>query len=913
MPSKFAFLPAARPTVLARSLPAAAAGRRRIEQALEIRGDGVAQGARVAVRAELLGPGDVISVNREMISRVEPKPGLIGFEPTYMPFVEFMDADFPWRFSLDNGSASGVKPWLVLIALEANEFTHTSGENGPLPRIEVENASQSLPNLAQSWAFAHVQAALPDGGGTVQASMTGSAGNHFSRLLCPRQLKERQAYTLFLVPAYEAGRLAGLGSSDKPGTPDQPAWAAASPESVLLPVYYQSRFITNASEDVEALLRRLKGYRADDSSEPGAARRVSAETPGYYDDYTGPSGASFFRQAALKQAGRVTPGLETERPLTERVSATLSQVIAGELGSPDVDGNDPLVAMPAYGFRFRPDAAPSRPKAEQSHWYDPINLDLKHRHAAGLGAETVRQNQEYFAKLCWEQYEELVEANQRIARLRTAEALGARLLAKHAVKIAPDTLLALGEPLQSYVLAEKDTPVSGFLQNKGVPTSFASRGLRRMASRRSVVRGTGSAAVRVVPAPALPGDKTPNSATSALQRESFQKQVLSERAERGLSISIEPSLRPLMKTQLFATSARPLASPVAAQEFESRSVAQSLLGTLARLPKIKAEFTIKGLKPAELESIRPIYRSPLITTPLAQRLTDLDPDSILTDASALKPDSVALFEENRAFVEAFMVGANHEMNQELRWREFPTDMRGTIFRRFWDRGRPADDAAADDIRAIHTWNGKLGTHFAPGDVDKAANLVVVIRSDLVRKLELPIIVLNEAAGTTWQRGGGTDHEAVFFGKLGPDVAYYGFDVSREHIVTTVRNRAFLVIYEPVGRLRFGLDVATVNTRKARRNTSLETLRFPLRALGRDERVVLMHSRTPAPVPAAPALWDDLSWAHMTLTAAKYIDFSRVLTIAGQPDYWGAAKTSASLARSFWQKPVAAVMPIARVL
>lgn len=911
MPSRFAFLPAARPSILARSLPAAGEGRRRIEQALEIQGDGVAQGGRVPVRGELLGPGDVVGINRDVISRVEPQAGLVGFETSYMPFVEFTDADFPWRYSLDSGTANGVKPWLVLVALRGDEFGYTDGSNGPLPRIEVKSASRSLPNLAQSWAFAHVQVEVPESG-SVQASMEGGAARHFSRLLCPRRLEERKAYTLFLVPAYEAGRLVGLGSDDTPSTPDQPAWSSAADDPVVLPVYYQSRFITNSGEDVEALLRRLKAFRADAQHEPGAASPVSSQSPGYYPGYRGPAGATFLEQAALKQAGSTTSGLDTEKPLTDKLSATLGRVIAGELGASDAD-EDPLVAMPAYGFRFRPDGAPARPKAEQGQWYDLINLDLKFRHAAGLGAQTVRRNQEYFSKLCWEQYAEVVEANQRIARLRVAEVLGAKLLAKHAAKIAPDTLLALAEPLQPYVLAEKDTPISVFFQSKGVPTSFASRGLRRMAARRPTSLQTAAGSVKVLPAPTLPGDLTPNTATLSLQRSGLNRQPSPGRVERGLPSNIASGLQPLLNTQLFAQTTRRLASPVAVREFESRSIGGELLGVLARLPMTKAADTIQGLVAAERAQIRPVYRAPSITAPLAARLTEFAPDSILTDASALGPDSVALFEENRSFIEAFLVGANHEMNQELRWREFPTDMRGTIFKRFWDRGRAADDPTGDDIRAIHSWNGKLGSHFAAADTDKAGNLVVVIRSDLVRKLELPILVINEAVGATWQKGSGKDHEAVFFGRLGPDVAYYGFDVSRQHIVTTVRNRAFLVLYEPVGRLRFGLDVATVATRSARRNTSREALHFPVRALGRDERVVLLHSRTPAPVSSAPATWDDLSWSHLRLSDANYVDFSLQLAIAGQPDYWGAAKTSASLARSFWQKPVAGVLPLARVL
>ncbi|MEJ2566083.1 MAG: hypothetical protein P8141_08965, partial [Gammaproteobacteria bacterium] len=86
---------------------------------------------------------------------------------------------------------------------------------------------------------------------------------------------------------------------------------------------------------------------------------------------------------------------------------------------------------------------------------------------------------------------------------------------------------------------------------------------------------------------------------------------------------------------------------------------------------------------------------------------------MLPGLSGLPLNTVSLFRENRHFIEAFMVGANHAMNEELRWREFPTDMRGTIFRRFWDRGMPMEDPKGDDITEIHRWTGKLGENPGP--------------------------------------------------------------------------------------------------------------------------------------------------------------------------------------------------------
>jgi len=179
-------------------------------------------------------------------------------------------------------------------------------------------------------------------------------------------------------------------------------------------------------------------------------------------------------------------------------------------------------------------------------------------------------------------------------------------------------------------------------------------------------------------------------------------------------------------------------------------------------------------------------------------------------------------------------------------------------------------------------------------------------------LDLPIVVINEAVGTEWQSGSGINHEPVFFGKVGDDIAYYGFDVARDHILREVRDRVFLLIYEPAGRLRFGLDVATAAVRAQRQDVATQSLAFPIRTLGRSEGRVLLRRDPPTPVPASPAKWDDFSWRHVNLTAAGYVDFNGSFTIPGQPDFWGPGKTAASVARSFWQKPLVAVLPLKRI-
>ena len=64
---------------------------------LRITGSGVGAGVSADVHRdiELVGPGDVVSVDRRGVVRMEPRPGIADFEPNYLPFVEFYEADLP--------------------------------------------------------------------------------------------------------------------------------------------------------------------------------------------------------------------------------------------------------------------------------------------------------------------------------------------------------------------------------------------------------------------------------------------------------------------------------------------------------------------------------------------------------------------------------------------------------------------------------------------------------------------------------------------------------------------------------------------------------------------------------------------------------------------------------------------------
>src|SRR5690606_38391302 len=94
--------------------------------------------------------------------------------------------------------------------------------------------------------------------------------------------------------------------------------------------------------------------------------------------------------------------------------------------------------------------------------------------------------------------------------------------------------------------------------------------------------------------------------------------------------------------------------------------------------------------------------------------------------------------------ESYLVGLNDEMSRELLWREFPTDLRGTYFRQFWDVRSQlrADTTDADrerlrDIGPIRDWDSPLGSNLRP---ERGKNLVMLlIKGDLLTRFPTAVV------------------------------------------------------------------------------------------------------------------------------------------------------------------------------
>src|SRR5690606_42111837 len=69
--------------------------------------NGGTQNTPISKDFALKGPGDVVGINKNEIIKISPEDWVTNFEPNYLPFVEFYDEDFCWRYTPANFRKEG--------------------------------------------------------------------------------------------------------------------------------------------------------------------------------------------------------------------------------------------------------------------------------------------------------------------------------------------------------------------------------------------------------------------------------------------------------------------------------------------------------------------------------------------------------------------------------------------------------------------------------------------------------------------------------------------------------------------------------------------------------------------------------------------------------------------------------------
>jgi hypothetical protein len=410
------------------------------------------------ITVRLRGPADVVGIDANQIIRREPQPGTADFEPNYFPCIEFDRADFPWLFTPAAAAADAkLRPWVCLVVVRKQDGVTLGGAvDAPLPMLQIAapaNPSVELPDLGESWAWAHAQAAGTDSDqGPVRAALEGAPQLSLSRLICPRILAPNTAYIGCVVPTFELGRKAGLGLTIADGdlAALAPAWSLPpAPMQVTLPVYHHWEFQTGAGGDFALLAARLRPLPA-----PAALgqRAIDISQPGFRLPASFPAGTTLAIGGALRPV--VAPG--NPDPLTDWPDITASPfqtALAPIVNAPGTlalsdPAADPLLAPPLYGRWYAARATVTR---GASDWFDQLNLDPRLRSVAAFGTRVVQHYQEALMASAWEQAGEIQRANQRLRQLQMSLVIGASLQARHFTKLADEAMLRLSAPVLSRI------------------------------------------------------------------------------------------------------------------------------------------------------------------------------------------------------------------------------------------------------------------------------------------------------------------------------------------------------------------------------------------------------------------------------------------------------------------------------
>jgi len=433
-----------------------------VQLTLSVQGGSASTVQPPALPVQMFGPGDVIGLDPRHVIRTEPRNFTVNFEPNYLCGIEFDTPDLPWLFTPAAPVSDRLRPWVALIVLKPDEFEQPSVAPNPLPVIDVKDVSV-LPDLADSWNWAHVQV-------SGDTPIAGTApGNVISRLLCPRRLDPETAYTAFLVPAFEIGRQAGIGQDVSAMATTDMAWKNNTAVPLRLPFYYSFEFHTSDEGDFESLVRRLKpqvlpadvGIRPMDVSQPEPGISPAGPPP-------------------LGLQGALQSVLTEPTPWNDPQKTAFQTDVQNFINAPDASFDptqpDPIIAPPIYG---RWQAAVSSVQRDTAGWVNDLNLDPRDRSAGGMGTQVVQTERTALMASAWQQVDGVRAANDMLHQAQLARATLQQIHRAQFAIARPETVMNFTAPLHSKLLASPRT-VLATIRASRVPERMLSGAFRRV-------------------------------------------------------------------------------------------------------------------------------------------------------------------------------------------------------------------------------------------------------------------------------------------------------------------------------------------------------------------------------------------------------------------------------------------------
>ena len=691
---------------------------------------------------QLMGPADVKSVQKNAISRISPPEGAkTRLFKDYLPYVEFFEEDLPWRYTPVATTDADFRPWMTLIAVKEDEVSFLVNSNGTkLATLQIdseERYGKIFPSAKLLFNVAHVQidSAIEVTRDNVNALLDENPDCGISRILCTSTLEENSTYVALLIPTYELGRLAGLGLSVDDVRLGKCAWENLlanqnqRPDGLTFPVYFKWKFHTSiVKADFKTLASQLFFTGEKEYDQMKAYLDVDISQSGLGDvhfdeekvmDVPAALMLDKKNQQLRKEDNSYTEAL---KDLLE-LNPVLKENETGEINMEE----DPWIVPPVYGARHLLTTQPQFAN-NQMDVVKEVNLLLKNRVAAGMGSTIVKKNQEQFVNRAWKKVEKINQLNQAIREYYQMKQVNEKATAKYSAKA------------QKGKVTEK---------NKVLLMDVANRSLQTASIYRHQVSADNLLDASKVMIPINQQEQNVKSGItvkelSALFSTEVWEKIIGDESPNWQSVKkdLEKSksyLKEQLKMDLKADEDCEEENPEA---INPDAIAEN------RVDEILAKYgyTEDNQLSANLDSKYPVMAYPDFLEPTFYYLREYSASYVVPSAASLLKDSITYFRTNPQFEEAFLMGMNTEMGQELLWREYPTDQRGSYFRKFWDQEDLPDKGQLDkyyDVKPLHQWKGCLGQNHMVG---KNEMLVFVIRGELMQSYPSASVYLSKKVG-----------------------------------------------------------------------------------------------------------------------------------------------------------------------
>ncbi len=464
----------------------------------------------VSKTLKMLGPPDVLAISKDAVVRNEPQAKVNNYESNGLPYIEFYEEDFLWRYTPARAGTVGeevgrLTPWLALICLKTDEFEIKNTSDGRnYITISEDAMSNAFHDPLYHWCWGHVHMNTELVAETINTQITevtdeleADPDSGVSRLLCPRKLIKETGYTAFLIPAFETGRLSGLSQDYSTVKAQEMSWGqadySAKTRGYDYPVYHLWSFTTGLHGDFESLARILKPVVTD--PELGKRDMYIAEA-GYGLDETAPDSQVLGLEGALKPTNFIpdtwTNG-SNDTDYREHLRKLLNLSIDHSKQQTDVNAADTLITNPFYSATLGDDPMVTPHVYGRWHglvnrldtlsgnhdWVDELNLDPRNRASAGLGVTVVQGGQEDFMRRAWKQVEEIKAANIKIRKAAVSKFVNMALHAKHIQHASADKTLRQTAPMHKFSVQDGQT-IEHKITNSLVPNAAKSAGFTKV-------------------------------------------------------------------------------------------------------------------------------------------------------------------------------------------------------------------------------------------------------------------------------------------------------------------------------------------------------------------------------------------------------------------------------------------------